>query len=264
MPQKDGASQVLFQLWSAGSFFFTQDRVYTEEIRRVSMHRIEAVIDMLKELNMLSVLFRVMLSVLCGGIIGVERGRAHQPAGMRTYMLVCLGAALVMATGQYMYITFETGDPARLGAQVISGIGFLGAGSIISGKTKVRGLTTAAGLWTAASIGLAIGIGFYSAGIISTLVVCVIMTIFKKMEYNILTEPVCYVLYMEISEDKMTGSILQKLIEHGLEIMEVQSGKKNKIHRLTVTLKNTPDMSRESILKLAEKIEGVKYAQYLY
>ena len=125
------------------------------------------VVNTLKELNIISISFRIVLAVICGGVIGAERGRAHQPAGMRTYMLVCLGSTLVMSTGQYMYNTFEAGDPARLGAQVISGIGFLGAGSIIiSGKTRVRGLTTAAGLWTAASIGLALGIGFYSAGIL--------------------------------------------------------------------------------------------------
>ena len=91
---------------------------------------IQEVCAVLKGLNTVSVLFRILLAVLCGGIIGIERGRAHQPAGMRTYMLVCLGATLVMTTGEYMYNTFGEGDPSRLGAQVISGIGFLGAGSI--------------------------------------------------------------------------------------------------------------------------------------
>lgn len=119
------------------------------------MSQIPAIVDYLKELNILSVIVRILLAIICGGVIGIERRRAHQSAGMRTYMLVCMGAAIVMATGQYMYDTFKTGDPSRLGAQVISGIGFLGAGSIItSGKTKVRGLTTAAGLWVSACIGL--------------------------------------------------------------------------------------------------------------
>ena len=96
-----------------------------------------------------SVTIRIIISVICGGVLGIERGKANQSAGMRTYILVSLGATLVMLTGHYMYDKFSTGDPARLGAQVISGIGFLGAGSIIvEGKTKVRGLTTtAAGLW---------------------------------------------------------------------------------------------------------------------
>ena len=138
------------------------------------------VVNTLKELNIISISFRIVLAVICGGVIGAERGRAHQPAGMRTYMLVCLGSTLVMSTGQYMYNTFEAGDPARLGAQVISGIGFLGAGSYYFRKTRVRGLTTAAGLWTAASIGLALGIGFYSAGILATAAVYMIMTRLKR------------------------------------------------------------------------------------
>ena len=100
------------------------------------MSHIPAIVDYLKELNILSVIVRILLAIICGGVIGIERRRAHQPAGMRTYMLVCMGAAIVMATGQYMYDTFKTGDPSRLGAQVISGIGFLGAGSIITSGSK--------------------------------------------------------------------------------------------------------------------------------
>ena len=153
------------------------------------MSQIPAIVDYLKELNILSVIVRILLAIICGGVIGIERRRAHQSAGMRTYMLVCMGAAIVMATGQYMYDTFKTGDPSRLGAQVISGIGFLGAGSIItSGKTKVRGLTTAAGLWVSACIGLALGIGFYSAGLIATLVVYLIMARLKRLEYRFLVQ----------------------------------------------------------------------------
>lgn len=130
------------------------------------MEWISNLIRMAEELTPFSVVLRVGLSIVCGGVLGIERGKANQSAGMRTYVLVCLGATLVMLTGQYMYYEFATGDPARLGAQVVSGIGFLGAGSIIvEGHTKIRGLTTAAGLWTSACIGLAIGIGFYFGGL---------------------------------------------------------------------------------------------------
>ena len=114
--------------------------------------------DILTRLNLISTAFRILLAMVCGGVIGLEREKANQAAGMRTYMLVCMGASVVMLTGQYMYETFQAGDPARLGAQVISGIGFLGAGSIIiAGGKRVKGLTTAAGLWVAGCIGLAIG-----------------------------------------------------------------------------------------------------------
>lgn len=97
-------------------------------------------------------------------------------------MLVCMGATVVMLTGQYMHTFFETGDPARLGAQVISGIGFLGAGGIISSREKIRGLTTAAGLWASACIGLSIGIGFYSAAIVFTIAVFLTLSKFRKLE----------------------------------------------------------------------------------
>ena len=107
------------------------------------METVTAAVEYLEGINLASITMRIVMSMVCGGVIGIERGKAHQPAGMRTYMLVCMGAAMVMLTGQYMYYHFQTGDPARLGAQVVSGIGFLGAGSIIiSGKTKIKRLLT--------------------------------------------------------------------------------------------------------------------------
>ena len=132
----------------------------------------EAVMEYLRDLNVVSISLRILLSILIGGILGVERGRKNRPAGLRTYILVCLGSALVMMTNQYVYVTFETGDPVRLGAQVISGIGFLGAGTIVlTGRNKIMGITTAAGLWTAACSGLAIGIGFYEGAVLGGLAI---------------------------------------------------------------------------------------------
>ena len=117
-------------------------------------------------------------------LIGLERGAKGQAAGFRTHILVCMGACIAMLTGQYIYEYFETNsDPARLGAQVISGIGFLGAGTIMSRETtRVRGLTTAAGLWAAACIGLAVGIGFFEAAIGATVVVMVTIVIFQRVD----------------------------------------------------------------------------------
>ncbi len=230
------------------------------------LQTISAVSELLKGINLLSVSLRILLSVLCGGVIGAERGRAHQPAGMRTHMLVCLGAAIVMSTGQYMYETFGAGDPSRMGAQVISGIGFLGAGSIIiSGKTRVRGLTTAAGLWTAASIGLALGIGFYSAGLIGTFVVYLIMTHFKKVEYRLLTEEVCCGIYLEFSREASIAFITQKLIDHGCEVEEVQMGKRTKkTQQAVIELKGKKGETKESLVKYLEGVDGVLFARHLY
>ena len=123
-------------------------------------------ITVLRELNWASIVLRLTLAILCGGIIGIERGRKGRTAGFRTHVLVCIGATLTVLTNQYMMQYFGGGDPARLGAQVINGIGFLGAGTIIvTGRHKVKGLTTAAGLWASACLGVAIGAGFYEGAL---------------------------------------------------------------------------------------------------
>ena len=103
----------------------------------------------LREINLASVCLRIVLSLIIGGILGLERGRKNRPAGFRTYILVCLGSTLVMMTNQYVYQVFGTSDPTRMGAQVVSGISFLGAGTIIvTGRQQIKGITTAAGMWT--------------------------------------------------------------------------------------------------------------------
>ena len=153
----------------------------------------------LHDLNMVSIVFRIFLAACCGCVLGIERAKSNQSAGMRTYMLVCIGAAVVMLTGQYMFAYYQTGDPGRLGAQVISGIGFLGAGSIMTGrKLEIRGLTTAAGLWVAACIGLAIGMGFYSGGLLGTLAVYLTVSWLKPVAYHFSRECNCFGLFIEV------------------------------------------------------------------
>ena len=120
--------------------------------------------------NIITMLVRVLLVTVCAGIIGWDRNAHGAPAGLRTHILVCLGAMLAMSTGQYAALYYSN-DVTRIGAQVVSGIGFLGAGSIIVNKRGVTGLTTAAGLWASAAIGLAIGIGFYEGAVIGTIAV---------------------------------------------------------------------------------------------
>lgn len=223
-----------------------------------------AVLDYLRELNIVSVGVRILLCIVCGGIIGIERGKAHQPAGMRTYMLVCMGAATVMMTGQYMFYHFQSGDPSRMGAQVVSGIGFLGAGSIItSGKTKIRGLTTAAGLWAAACIGLSIGIGFYEAGIIATLVVSLIMTKFKKLESRLVFDDNWLSVYVELDDTVKLAQLDQKMAGFGLEIGEVQLGKKQKgFRKAVINIENKEHESRETVLRNLESMEEIHFVKY--
>ena len=133
------------------------------------MGEIGAALGSLRELNFISLLLRLCLAVICGGLIGLEREFRRRPAGFRTYLLVCVGAAAAMLIGQYAAEMLagpwgdaaqKTTDVTRIGAQVINGIGFLGAGTVlVTGRQQVRGLTTAAGLWSSACLGLAVGLG---------------------------------------------------------------------------------------------------------
>ncbi len=131
------------------------------------------------------IFIRIILACFLGGLIGIERESINRPAGFRTHILVCIGATLAMLTGIFMfsqYGRFTDLDPTRLGSQVISGIGFLGAGTILREGLTVRGLTTAASIWAVASIGLAIGSGFYLGALISTVFVLIILLFFSKFE----------------------------------------------------------------------------------
>ncbi|EOD00617.1 MgtC/SapB family protein [Caldisalinibacter kiritimatiensis] len=139
-------------------------------------------------LNIEQIVLRLFLSIILSGLIGLERETVKRPAGFRTHILVCVGSTLIMLVGIYIFeiFRFQTKlDPARLGAQVISGIGFLGAGTIIKEGNTVKGLTTAAGLWAVACIGLAVGAGFYIGAIITSLLALVTLLAFTKLEKRI-------------------------------------------------------------------------------
>lgn len=136
-----------------------------------------------KELNALSVTVRPILSILFSGVIGMERQGRHHPAGLRTHILVCLGSTMTTMLGQYLYVEFGS-DPARIGAQVVSGIGFLGVGTIIMNDGHVRGITTAAGLWASACMGLALGIGFYEGALLGFLAVIFVLIVIRQINVH--------------------------------------------------------------------------------
>ena len=155
--------------------------------------------DVLHDINIVSTAVRLVLAVVVGGLIGLERGASNHAAGFRTHILVCVGAALVMLTNEYICALYGAGDPARLGAQVITGVGFLGAGTIMmTGRNKIKGLTTAAGLWASACLGLAIGIGFYSGALIAAVLVLLSLAILPKVEDFFYKKTKSIDLYIEI------------------------------------------------------------------
>lgn len=195
--------------------------------------------EYLQEINVVSVTLRLLLALICGGIVGIERGQKKRPAGFRTYMLVCMGSALVMITGQYLIDIYPNTDLTRMGAQVISGIGFLGAGTIIvTGKRQVKGLTTAAGLWAVACLGLAIGIGFYQGAIISCVLIFVVLTFFHQIETRLGQKSKDINFYVELKKATDVGELLTLAKENGMRVLNVEITKEQTEYGKTIALFN--------------------------
>ena len=179
--------------------------------------------DGLRDVTIWSVALRMTLAVVCGGIIGIEREYKRRPAGFRTHILICLGAAMTTLTSQYLYLVLgQYTDMARLGAQVVAGIGFIGAGTIIvTRRQRVKGLTTAAGLWAAAIIGLTLGGGFYEGGLFATLLILIAELFFSRVEYRMLKNAPEVNLYVEYGDNRTMDVLLQEFREHGLKILNM-------------------------------------------
>ena len=135
------------------------------------------------------VLIRLVLAAILGGAIGLEREIQGRMAGFRTHILVCVGSCLIMLTSMHIYDIYNgiaSVDPGRIAAQVVTGVGFLGAGTIIRYKASVKGLTTAASLWAIAGVGLAVGSGFYWAAIVTSTIILLSLLLLSKIEAKIL------------------------------------------------------------------------------
>ena len=181
--------------------------------------------------------------MLIGGYFGWEREQKNRAAGFRTYMLVSMGATLTMLISQYEYtlvygVLAESAkipslsiDISRLGAQVINGVGFLGAGTIIvTGRREVKGLTTAAGLWASACMGLAIGAGFYECMLISFLLIVISMKFLPYIENLIMSKAVNMSIYVEVDNIENLGNVLGFLKREEVRIYEVELDKQQNEH----------------------------------
>ena len=216
----------------------------------------------------MGIVIRILVSVVLGGIIGLERGMKNRPAGLRTYMLVCMGSCVVMLINQYTTQVFGTGDPVRLGAQVIRGIGFLGAGTIIvTSHNQIKGLTTAAGLWTSACIGLAIGIGLYEVAIVAGLCVFLVLTVLHEMDYFLHSRTRTLDAYIELDNTITLGKFIRNIREQGLEISNIQRehdmAYDNPVISFTATIKGQRKTHQDELIRLIRKMEGVKYLEGL-
>ena len=220
------------------------------------------------EITRMSIVVRIICALIVGGIIGLERGAKNRPAGLRTYMVVCVGACLIMLTNQYIYQFTGSGDPMRLGAQVVSGIGFLGAGTIIVTKhNQIKGLTTAAGLWAAAGVGLALGIGFYEAAITAALSIYVVLTIVQKWENRIHRRNRFLEVYVEIEHDLHFSELTQQLrnLKFSIENIQFESdlGVDSNSHAVVLSLKSSKKEDHHMLLRQIKKIKGISYIEEL-
>ena len=194
------------------------------------------------QLPLWETLLRISVAAVCGGVIGIERGKKHRPAGFRTHMIVCMGAALTIVLSIYLSAmlanvwsvglnsTTRT-DISRFGAQVINGIGFLGAGTIIvTGRQQIKGMTTAAGLWASACMGLAIGAGFYTAAICACLLILITIVVFSKLERLILSRSRNMNLYVEYEHIDDVVAIISTIMSMDIRIfdVEIEKGRQSK------------------------------------
>lgn len=218
----------------------------------------------LMELNEMTVAVRLLMAVICGGILGLERTRKRRAAGLRTYMLVCIGATVVMLTAQFMSIYFQQADLGRMPAQVISGIGFLGAGTImVTRYYRVKGLTTAAGLWAAACMGIAIGIGFYFGAVLTCLVLLFIMLFADRFEISFTRRLRRLHLYIIFTDIEGLKPFLASLRAGGMEISDVEtlpSGNQQGIG-LFCLLKFPASITRDEAFARIENADGVIFAE---
>ena len=181
------------------------------------------IMNYLREPNLGSFMFRLTLATICGGLIGIERIRKRRPAGFRTHTLVCIGAALTMIISQYLWSRGQTTDRSRLGAQVINGIGFLGAGTIIvTGRQQVKGLTTAAGLWASACMGLAIGAGFYFGAVVGCILIILTTTLLSYFEGKIMSTARNMNIYIEFVSTNDIGAVIDSLKKIDVRIFDVE------------------------------------------
>ena len=218
----------------------------------------------LRELSVLSIGLRLFASIILGGIIGFERGKKNRPAGLRTNMLVCMGACIVMMTNQYIQQVYGTGDPVRMGAQVVSGIGFLGAGTIVvTANNRIKGLTTAASLWTAACVGLALGIGLYEVAIIGGAVIFIILTLLHMWDGRLHRNTRSMDVYIELESDLSLGEFLHRLRESPLSLsgLQIQEGTHSEGVSFFATVKAKQKMDHEHILHTLRSLDGIRFCE---
>lgn len=232
------------------------------EIMKFFFHKITVT----GELTVAAIIFRIFVSLCIGGILGAERGIKNRPAGFMTYVLVSVGATIYMLTNQYITTVIPGSDPTRFGAQVISGIGFLGAGTIIvTRQNEIRGLTTAAGLWVAASLGLAVGTGFYSGAFIGILFTVFALVLLKKIDVYIKQHARSMEIYIEHNIEFSFRNLVDYIGKRGFDVFEMQRSKIKTLDKdlgvLIFSLDLVKKVNHQEVLNHLNEIEGIEYVK---
>ena len=221
-------------------------------------------LDGLRNIDILSVILRLVLALVFGAVIGIERSYKNRPAGLRTHMLVCIAACIASMTGIYLFLNmgYPT-DISRLGAQVVSGLGFLGAGTIIVTRNRsIRGLTTAAGLWASGIIGLALGAGFYEGAFIATVLVLLTETLFSYLVQKIKKAPQ-FKIVLHYHQKQALDNVLRLCKDNTLAITNLQvtgtSDETNSVYSAAISLRprQNQKVDHEDLLARIRAIEGV-------
>lgn len=216
----------------------------------------------------INTVIKILLASICGGLIGLEREMKGRPAGLKTFSLVCLGATLVMVTNDYIfkYITNGTGDIVRMGAQVVSGIGFLGAGSImVTGHNQVKGLTTAASLWVTAALGLAIGSGFYFGALAGVCVIYISSFIYRYIDRKIMERSRIMKMYVESNSEEFMLELVKYFNDNNIKVTSLQRKSENKWYAddtcATIELDLKRRVLHKNIITHIKSMDGVRYVE---
>ena len=225
--------------------------------------------DTFRDLTMTSIFLRMVLSVICGGFIGLERTYKRHDAGFRTHILICIGACMTTLIGQYLSLVmgYYT-DITRLGAQVIAGVGFIGAGAIIvTQREQVKGLTTAAGLWASAIVGLSLGAGFFEGGLYTTLLILIAELYLSKLEYYIFRHSKEMNLYLEYVDSSTLELILalfrtKEITVQNMEVTRSKGSERHNAGALLLLRLNDTITPKDLLLRLNE-MDGILLAAEL-
>lgn len=215
------------------------------------------------QITNVEIMVRLILALVLGGLIGIERESTGRPAGFRTHILVSTGSALIMIVSAYAFPAWTTRDPGRIAAQVVSGIGFLGAGTIMREGANIRGLTTAASLWTVAGIGLTAGAGLYFTAILGTILVVLTLVLLNQLEWKLVISK-HEILSLVIQDTPgQLARVFAVLAKYDVDVLHVElSGDDTGEAKLDLEVDISPRHSKVGIIEELVSTPGVKRASY--